>query len=224
MKGVLERAVDLSTLLIGCCAVIVTGIVVARELRPTPQASGGNPSIATVDDWQVLADGGHHAGPSDASVTIVEFGDYECPLCKEAVPHLDAIRRKYPSDVRLVYRHLPLSQHPSAYPAARAAECAGEQGVFWEFHDALYSRSAWQYGDGYGRFAELARNVGVGSLDRFNECLDREGPVPAIAADQAAANDAGLAGTPTFVINGDVYRGVVDSLEFEAILEAVRRK
>ena len=101
------------------------------------------PGEATVTNWQRYADGGHRLGPETAAVTIIEFGDYQCPFCRASEPHLKAIRAKYGNDVALVYRHFPLPGHGSAFPAARGAECAGQQDRFWEFHELLYSTESW---------------------------------------------------------------------------------
>lgn len=82
-------------------------------------------------DWHPFAAGAYQKGSDQATITIIEFGDYECPYCRAAEPHLRVIPSKYPGDVKLVYRHFPSSTHSRAEPAAVAAECAGDQDAFW---------------------------------------------------------------------------------------------
>jgi protein-disulfide isomerase len=82
----------------------------------------------------------HALGPADAPVTVVEYGDFECPICKQTAPGLRLLLERFPGRVRLVYRHFPLEEvHPHALLAAEAAECAASQGKFWEMHDLLYA-------------------------------------------------------------------------------------
>src|SRR5262245_11239921 len=85
--------------------------------------------------------GAHVRGPQDATITLVEFGDYQCPSCGYYSPIVNEVLRRYPKDVRLEFHHFPLIQiHQFAMPAALAAEAAGEQGKFWEMHDMLYAK------------------------------------------------------------------------------------
>ena len=87
-----------------------------------------------------VAPDGPSRGPADAPIVVIEFSDYQCPFCKRAEPTVTALMQKYPTQVRLVYRHLPLDQiHPRARPAAIAAVCAEQQGKFWEYHDTLFA-------------------------------------------------------------------------------------
>lgn len=122
-----------------------------------------------------------------------------------------------------MYRHLPLGDHDTSYPASRAAECAGAQDRFWQIHEALYLSSAWQYGSAAPVFEEMAREVGVPDMSAFSRCISEEDPVSAISQDQSVAYDSGVSGTPSFIINGRWYRGVVDSLRFDKIFEELAR-
>ena len=83
----------------------------------------------------------HVRGPEDARVTMVEYGDFECPYCQRAYPTVKTLEERYAGTLRVVFRSFPLSQHPHAEPAAEAAEFAADQGKFWEYHDVLYERS-----------------------------------------------------------------------------------
>ena len=109
---------------------------------------------------------GPSVGPEDAAITLIEFSDYQCPYCSRAVPTLKALIENHPDDLRVVYRHLPLSFHAQARGAAEASVCADEQGLFWEYHDLLFANQrALQpeqllgYATGLGmNAAELAAN------------------------------------------------------------------
>ena len=81
-------------------------------------------------------------GPENAKVTIIEYSDFECPFCERAVPTMEQILEKYPNDVRLIFKHVPLSFHAQAEKAGEGAACAGEQGKFWEMHDLLWTNTA----------------------------------------------------------------------------------
>lgn len=122
----LERAMDFASLGAGLAAVVVAGVVLFRMVGPDVSSRESQ----EVSGWQRYADVGNRLGPETAAVTIIEFGDYQCPYCRESEAHLRAILRKHENDVSLVYRHFPLPGHGSAYPAARAAECAGKQDRF----------------------------------------------------------------------------------------------
>jgi protein-disulfide isomerase len=225
MSPWIDRLTDAATVLVGACAVVVTGVVVSRELSGERDSTPppGNPVLEVVEDWRPIAAEGHRLGPAEAAVTIVEFGDYGCSFCRDAARHLTAILREHREDVALVYRHLPLIDQSPAHLAAIAAECAGEQGAFWTFHDLLYRSSAWLYGSTSQVLVEMAAPADVPDIELFKACVGREGPVPAIAADLTTASDAGFRGTPTFLVNGRKYMGVLDSLEFGAIYEDLRR-
>lgn len=142
-------------------------------------------------------------GPPSAPVTIVEFADFECPVCKDSLPVLQQLRDLYKDRVRLVYRDFPLSGHPQARPAAEAAHCAHEQGKFWAYHDALFAQAPDLQTSDYMALAErLSLNT-----DEFTACLAGTRPKDAVAKDLADAQSLGLSGTPTFFINGHYLAG-----------------
>jgi len=162
----------------------------------------------------------HSLGPQHAPVTVVEYGDFECPTCKQAAPSLQLLLSRFPEQVRIVFRHFPLEEiHPHALCAAEASEVAAAQGRFWEMHDLMYERQdRLQLGDLLRYAAELGLDVGAFEADlsgaRFG---DR------VAGDVVGAEAAGVAGTPTFFINDRRYVGAYDedSLE-QALREALR--
>jgi protein-disulfide isomerase len=176
---------------------------VSIELRPPDppvvQLSDGNdPSI----------------GPANAPVTIVEYGDFECPICKESVAVLKQLRRLYPEQVRLVYRDFPLPAHPQARPAAEAAQCAHEQGQFWAYHDALFAHAP-EVPD----YLELAQRLHLNSR-AFDDCLVSAQTKAAVSKDLEEAQRLGLSGTPTFFVNGRYLSGFQT---LDALREAVDR-
>ncbi len=154
-------------------------------------------------------------GPDDAWVTIVEFSDFQCPYCASAEPTVAALLAEYPADVRLLYRHYPLTTiHQAALPAAEAAECARLQGsapdgLFWPMHDLLIADqpalAAQASSPGPLLSALAARVDGLVTAD-WDACLAGHGTRARISADVALAQGF-LQGTPTFVVNGTEVLG-----------------
>jgi protein-disulfide isomerase len=159
----------------------------------------------------------HVLGPADARVTLVEYGDFECPYCAAAHGIVQAARKAFGGNLRVVFRHFPLrASHPRALPAAKAAEAAGEQGRFWDMHDRLY-RHQTELGD--EALLRHARELGL-DLDRFRASLDAPAHEDRIRDDLASAAASGARGTPTLFINGARYRG---RLERDEIMAALAR-
>jgi protein-disulfide isomerase len=159
---------------------------------------------------------GPSRGPAGAPVTIVEFSDFQCPYCRRAGPIVEEVLTRYPDDVRVVYRHLPLeSIHPRARPAARASICAEQQGLFWEFHDAVFAGpNALADGD----LRQLAEEIGA-DLDAYDACLASSAHDERVDADLAAARELGITGTPAFLVNGVLLRGAQPVAAFERVIE-----
>jgi Na+/H+ antiporter NhaA len=145
----------------------------------------------------------HLRGAVGAPVTLLEYGDYECPHCGRAAPVVKELLDAFEGRVRFVFRHLPLSDvHPNAALAAEAAEAAGAQGAFWPMHDLLFAnQDALQVADLTRYAAELGLDIG-----RFEEDLGSGRFGPRVAQDVNSAEEAGVAGTPTFFINEVLHR------------------
>ena len=160
-------------------------------------------------------------GPADAPVTIVEFSDFQCPYCKSIQPVIRQLRQRYPKQVNWRFKDLPLiSIHPSAQSAAEAARCAGEQGKFWEYRDALFQANQISVDMHKG----VAESLGLDS-EPFLACLQSEKYRDAVQADSKEAQELGIGGTPTFVINGIVLAGAQPFEEFTRVIESeLRRK
>jgi Na+/H+ antiporter NhaA len=158
----------------------------------------------------------HVRGPVDARVTVVEYGDFECPYCGQAEPVVRELLRDF-GDVRYVWRHLPLTDvHAHAQLAAEAAEAAAEQGAFWEMHDLLLARQgALRLSDLVGYAGELALDV-----ERFVETLRSHAGATRVADDVDSADLSGVSGTPTFFVNGQRHYGAYDIDTLSAAVRA----
>ena len=212
-----ERSVDIATFTAAICAVLLCGAIGWRVLTDSPQVLTSPDRI--VPEWRELAEGGNWMGPRDAPVVIIEFGDYECPACRAVAPHIEAVRSRFPEDVALVYRHWPLSYHPLAHPAARAAECAAGQGKFEEFHTWLYRDVEWM-ANPRGRFTRIAAEIGIPDSIGFETCVDDLAPVAEIERDVKAVKELGGTGTPTILVNDILLGSVADSLTLIDLVEA----
>jgi Na+/H+ antiporter NhaA len=148
----------------------------------------------------------HIRGPLEAPVTLVEYGDFECPYCGQAEPVVRELLRDF-GDVRYVWRHLPLSDvHPHARLAAEAAEAASDQGAFWEMHDRLLdNQNLLTFGD----LAHHAEQLGL-NVERFTNQLQDHSGAARVAEDVDSADLSGVSGTPTFFINGRRHYGAYD--------------
>ena len=158
----------------------------------------------------------HIRGNAAASVTLVEYGDYACPACRDAESIVKAILQVMPAEVRFVFRHFPLRQaHPQAQHTAEAAEAAGAQGKFWDMHDYLFERQRH-----LGDFELLRYGAEIGlNTDRYNDELMREVYAGRVNDDLINGIQSGVTDTPTFFINGARHDGPV---RFETLLAAIQ--
>ena len=158
---------------------------------------------------------GPNRGASNAKVTIVEFADFQCPFCSKSSEVVDQVMAAYPGQVRLVYRHFPLSFHKDAPKAAEASLCANQQGKFWQYHDALYAhQDALSVDDLKGHALALGLD-----LKRFEACLDSSEMKPAVASDQQEGERLGVSGTPAFFVNGYLLSGAQPEEKFRHIID-----
>jgi Na+/H+ antiporter NhaA len=213
------REAKLGVLSAAIAAPVLTWLIV-RATQMLPRRTriralfGTSPSIVDLA-LPVDPERDHIRGPREAPVTLVEYGDLECPYCGRAERVVREVLSDF-ADVRYVWRHLPLSDvHPNAQIAAEAAEAAAQQGAFWEMHDLLLEhQSDLQPRDLIGYAEELGLD-----LERFREDLRRGTGAPRIEEDVDSADRSGVTGTPTFFINGRRHAGAYD---VETLSAAVR--
>ncbi len=168
---------------------------------------------------EVSADDDAFLGDADAPVTIIEFSDYECPFCGRFFSQtLPEIKKEYIDKglVKLVYRDFPLSFHPNAQKAAEAAECAGDQGSYFEMHDKIFEN---QQAIGVANLKAYAADLGLNTV-AFSNCLDSGKYAQEVRDDTADGQAAGVSGTPSFFINGKKLIGAQPFDAFKAIIDA----
>jgi protein-disulfide isomerase len=220
MTRALERIIDLATAIGALSTAVIAVIFVIQWLTTRAMVTDDSPAI-TIMGWQSYAEAGHRLGSENPSVTVVEFADFQCPACALAQPHLEAVLRQFPDNVAVVYRHFPATGHRYAEPAARAAECAAEQGRFWHLHNRLFGTNEWMIPDPEDAFVLIAREADVPEEGTFRACLRRSEPFHGLTADFAAAWRLGLSATPSFLVNDRLYVGVIDSLSLVSMVEAI---
>jgi protein-disulfide isomerase len=159
----------------------------------------------------------HALGPEDAPVTLVEYGDYQCPYCADVHSMIRSIAEKMGEKLRFVFRHMPLNEvHPYAQYAAEAAEAAAAQGKFWEMHAAIYAHQTELGGE---LLHQLAHKLHL-DMPRFEAELEARRYRPRVKRDFMGGMRSGVAATPTFFINGERYGGI---LQQRALLAALLR-
>jgi len=157
----------------------------------------------------------HVLGIADARVTLVEYGDFECPFCGRAYPELKRVLRQLGAKVRFVFRHFPLAEeHPNAQHAAEVAEAAGAQGKFWEMHDLLYQRQAALADED---LVAYARELGL-DAERVRRELAAHLHTARVRDDFASGTKSGVTGTPRFFINGRRHEEPGDAKTLAAAL------
>ena len=189
-----------------------------RELLGRAEAMTSRPLTDLTDP--VDPDRDHVRGAPDAAVTLVEYGDYECPYCGRAAPVVQELLDRFDGRLRFVFRHLPLTDvHPNAALAAQAAEAAGAQGRFWEMHDLLFAN---QDALDVASLRRHAARLGL-DADQFEADLREGRHAGRVAQDVNTAEEAGVAGTPTFFINEVRHRGAYDLESMDTLVRRVLR-
>jgi protein-disulfide isomerase len=147
-------------------------------------------------------------GDEDAPIEVVIFSDFQCVFCKRAAAELRRAYRSRPSRIKIIFKHFPLSYHPQAVNAAKAAEAARMQGKFWEMHDILYANSAELDDDVYRR---LATEIGL-DVDRFEKDMGSSMVADKVSRDRMEGEKLGVDGTPYILINRTRFRGSYSDL------------
>ncbi len=201
-----------------------SGQVVQQAPVPNPDPTPSNqqqPPAQPVKAVDAKVD--HIRGNKNAKVTLIEYSDFECPFCKTYIPSVEQALKDFPKDVRLVYRHYPLSFHQNAQKQAEASECVAKLGgdvAFWKFHDIIFTETT-SNGTGFAldKLGPAAARAGVNQA-AFQKCLDSGEMAAKVAADQASGNDAGVQGTPTTFVNGKEVSGAVPYAQLKAAIQA----
>jgi protein-disulfide isomerase len=208
------------TAVLGVCAVTTTGLVVRHEFMPTPAVatSPGVTKPVFIQGWKSQFAFAERIGPASAPAQLIEFADFECPFCASFHKVLRTVRERYPTQVALVYVHFPLQMHRFAVPAARVAECAGEQGHFESMHDKLFEG---QEDFGLKPWTDFAIAAGVPDIGRFNACIKGSDPIPRVEEGKNLGTQLDVQGTPTLVINGWKLGRPPTEQELDAMVNAV---
>lgn len=192
-----------SCVLKGKCAIAEesdSDVAVEAAVAPTPTTTTTNSTTVAVSKIAAVGSDDHVRGDEDADITIVEYSDFECPFCARFHETVQQVVDDYAGKVRWVYRHFPLSFHPESVNAAEAAECAGEQGKFWEYGDALVEN---QDELGEDLYKELASDLGLNAT-QFDSCRTSDKYIDKIENDTKEGASAGVTGTPgSFIYRTD---------------------
>jgi protein-disulfide isomerase len=237
------RATIIAALLIGLGIVVAAFVVagaldrtteqlefVAEALEDLPSAAAAAPGAAPrpnrpkrpdpTERYEVEIGEAPVMGSDDAKVTIVEWSDFQCPFCNRVGPTLAQIKKEYGDDVRIVFKHLPLSIHPQAPGAHAAAEAAHRQGKFWEMHDLIFAS---QRDLNPVTFERYASQLGL-DMERFKRDVASSDVKKRIDEDMRQGSKLGVTGTPAFFINGRFISGAQPFANFKRVIDEMLEK
>lgn len=183
------------------------GVILSSLNNNQASNQTSNINVVTTDD--------PYKGSNEAKVVIVEFSDFECPYCFQEFPVVRQIIETYGDQINFIFRDFPIADHPYAQKAAEAGECAHEQGKFWQMHDKMFINHD-QLDDESLKI--YAQQVGL-DTNQFNECLDSGKYKKEVENDYANGLAAGVTGTPTFFINGQIVEGAVPLEFFKQVID-----
>ena len=177
---------------------------------PTPEPGGDLSKTSPVTDSD------HIRGNSNAKITLLEYSDFQCPFCQRHLPTITQLLDQYGDDIRVVYRHFPLTSiHPQAQISAEASECAAEQGKFWEMHDMLFAN---QTALDVASLKKYAGQLGL-NQSQFDGCVDSGKYTAKVNAQAAEAQAAGITGTPGTFVNDQLVKGAYPVTTFQQIID-----
>lgn len=154
-------------------------------------------------------------GQANSSLTIVEFGDFECVYCAEVATTLATAIKENPGKIKLVWKDFPLPSHTNAYGAAEAGQCAARQGKFWQYQEKLFvSQSSLSE----STYLSIAREVGI-NYDKFSQCLENHETKPLVDQNINEGKAIGVDAVPFFVVNGQAWSGVLTESQLQSLLE-----
>lgn len=204
-------------------AVVVIGLgaifIATKPKENSASTFTGDAKVVQADD--------HIRNGKDKKVTLIEYGDFQCPACGNAYPVVKALEETYKDTVSFGFRHYPIiSAHPNAFAGARAAEAASNQGKFFEMHDKLYeSQDAWGQAttNQQALFEGYAKELGL-DMAKFKADYVSEATANRINRDVSSAKQFSITGTPTFILNGEKITTPADKAGFEKILNEALKK
>lgn len=184
------------------CVGSVLGFRYAKQVQRSHSASAPSAQPA-----------GKTLGPDSAPIRILDFSDFECPACRMAAAGLEALMQKYPGKIQLIFKHFPLRMHVWSPVAHQSAECASDQGKFWEFYKKVYeNQPVWvATPDPMISFATYAKEAGL-NMDTFAQCMANPAVAEHIAAEKKEGEVLEVKSTPTFFINGKMFAGGAELL------------
>jgi protein-disulfide isomerase len=222
------------TVLAFAAGILLGYVVWGYNTQPTSFIVQAGPTVIPESRiYDIETAGFPSLGPKDAPIVIVEFSDYQCPYCYRWYAQVyKPLLAAYPGKIRLVYRNFPLSFHQNALASAEAALCAGDQGAYWEFHNALFDSYPVLYSEqgktlDQATYNELAGDLGL-KVPTFETCMTTHKYEKFIQDDMAYANslpadtngEAAVGGTPTFFVNGHRLGGAYPLQDFKQIIDA----
>lgn len=210
------RLDDVANLALTAAALIVAGATAKRLLIDRTESAG--PKAAYIETWRAEAKNGKMHLHPEAPVTAVVYSDMQCPFCKKFHQVLDSLSMRYQNKLDIVYVHFPIESHSFAYPAGRAAVCAGEQGREWQMISELFKRQG-EFGS--QPWAQAAQAASVPDSGAFRQCMSRDEKVEALELGLASGKRIGITGTPLVLLNGWRYATVPTRVELEADIDAL---
>lgn len=204
----------------------IQGLTAVLEEMPVAAAGAGAPPSNrprrpdSNREYDVEVGDAPFTGAQDAKVTIVEFSDFQCPFCNRVNPTMNQIREEYGDDVRIAFKHMPLSIHAQAPAAHAASEAAHRQGKFWEMHDLIFAN---QRDLSAATFEKYARQLGL-NIAQFKADSNSAGVKKRVADDLREASKLGITGTPSFFINGRYLSGAQPFPNFKRLIDEALEK
>src|SRR5262245_41179203 len=201
--------------------ILAVGVAAGAAVYLSRQPEGSSTSTTAALKADIKG-GGHFRGPENAEVTLVEFGDYQCPSCAAYHPFVKEILNRYPKQVRLEFHHFPLvSIHPNALAASKAVEAAGEQGHYWEMHDAVFDyQTQWSNApDPKPVFAAIANKIGINGTILV-KAMENPQIQERVLRDVQRGDKVNVQAVPTFLINGKQVHIRLSMEDFVQVIEA----
>lgn len=206
-------------LIMAAIVVLIVGVGIILSKSGSSSGQAGK----AVDSQALVRDNSHMTGKSGAKVTVVEFGDFQCPACFAAEPAVEQVIAAYKNnpDFNFVFRNFPLPQHQYALISAEAVEAAGEQGKYWQMHDKIYqTQNDWaSSANPLDLFAGYAQQLGL-DVNKFKQEVQQNKFDDLIRTDQRDGINLNVNSTPTFFINGKPQVGGLSFEQFKALIDA----